>query len=386
MGTQVYRVTGTIGKKQRKRQFSNLADAEAQRDAWEIERVSGLAAMRPKVTRLTQAELVEAESCFGMLKGTGHSLVDAVRAILRNPPAARCEITFDEGYKQFLKEREPFLSDTQYSNYVSPCKRLSAHLGESKKLVDVESSTVEGWLTSLKVSPKSWNNYRGDLIVVFNWFAAPPRRWLTENPVTAVSRHSRRDTLPGNIETLTPSSARDLMNWLESEMPHWVTCFALALFAGIRPDRDDGEMYKLGDAIKKDGVDRYFRGDSLHLTAKITKDGRPRRVPLPDNLKAWMAAYPICERSFEPGNRAEYAKIRARWKIPHDGLRHTSISAWAALHGITEASVRHGNSEKICRDNYLALFSRTEAEEFYKIGPAKTAEAQVGRMIQSAAA
>jgi hypothetical protein len=72
------------------------------------------------------------------------------------------------------------------------------------------------------------------------------------------------------------------------------------------------------------------------------------------------------------GTRTDYAEIRAKWKIPHDGLRHTSISACAALHGITEAAVRHGNSEKVCRDNYLSLFSVQDAHAFYDIRPQKT--------------
>lgn len=379
MGTQVFRVTGTIDGKQRKRQFVNLADAEDQRDAWEIERMSALTAMRPKITRLTQAELIEAEACFSMVKAIGHTLYDAVRFFIRNPPAARCELTFQAGYQQFLEARKKFLSEAQYSNYLSPCKRLSAFLGDAKKLAEIQTSEIEEWLTSLNTSPKSWNNYRGDLAVVFNWFSSPPRRWITENPVSAVSRHRRRDTLPGNIETLSCETARDLMRWLETEMPHWVTYFTLALFAGIRPDRDDGEMGKLADAVAKFGADKYFRGNCLFLTADITKDGRPRRIPLPENLKVWLAAYPPDERSLRAGKRAEYAKIRAKWKIPHDGLRHTSISACAALHGITEAAVRHGNSEKICRDNYLALFPRAEAEEFFGIRPNPRGEANDNR-------
>jgi len=56
------------------------ADAAAQQDAWELERVSANAAMRPKITRLTHAQLVEAEACFELLKGGNFTLIDAVRA------------------------------------------------------------------------------------------------------------------------------------------------------------------------------------------------------------------------------------------------------------------------------------------------------------------
>lgn len=205
---------------------------------------------------------------------------------------------------------------------------------------------------------------------MFNWFIAAPRRWISENPATALPRFRKRDVLPGKIEVLTSDVARDLMHWLERDKPHWVTIFALALFAGIRPDRDDGEMAKLADAVRRGEAIKIFRGDSMFLTADMTKDGRPRRVPLPDNLRSWLQQYPATEESLRGGTRSEYASIRAKWKIPHDGLRHTSISACAALHGVTEAAMRHGNSEKICRDHYLSLFSEDEATSFFQIQPA----------------
>jgi hypothetical protein len=160
-----------------------------------------------------------------------------------------------------------------------------------------------------------------------------------------------------------------MMHWLEIHKPNWVACFAIAIFAGVRPDRDDGEMGKLANAIERDGAERYFRGDSLFLSADLTKDGRPRRIPIPDNLRHWLSQYPATAAALRGGTRTDYAEIRAKWKIPHDGLRHTSISACAALHGLMEAAVRHGNSEKICRDHYLALFTPEDAQKFYAIYP-----------------
>lgn len=41
------------------------------------------AGLRPKITRLTQAELSQAEAAVEMLKGSGLSLFDAVRHALR---------------------------------------------------------------------------------------------------------------------------------------------------------------------------------------------------------------------------------------------------------------------------------------------------------------
>jgi hypothetical protein len=81
----------------------------------------------------------------------------------------------------------------------------------------------------------------------------------------------------------------------------------------------------------------------------------------------------VTPNSLLGGNRAEYAQIRKKWNIPHDGLRHTSISACTSLHGFTEATLRHGNSEKIIRDHYLDRYDVDETQAFYSILPMKVA-------------
>ena len=274
IGTQAYRVTGTIGGKQRKRQFQLLEDAEIQRDTWELERISAAAAMRPKITRLTQNELVEAEACLEMLKGSGFSLIDATKAFLRNPPAAPCELTFVDAAAQFLAARKAYISAAQFGNYETVVRRFGASVKPNRLLRKIETRDVEVWLESLDVGAKSWNNYRADLSGVFNWFANPPRKWVSENPVASVARHRKRDTLPGLPEILPVERCAALMEYLETEKPHWCCYFALCLFAGIRPD---GEISKLAALIEREPVSRYIQTGG---------DGCAEELVLPANVYA----------------------------------------------------------------------------------------------------
>ena len=103
-GSLSYRIIGTIRGKQRKRQFSALEVAREGQTEWELERTLSAAAIRPKATRLKQEELTQAEAAVEMLRGTEQTLLDAVRHLLRHPPAKRVEKAFDEGYREFLKE------------------------------------------------------------------------------------------------------------------------------------------------------------------------------------------------------------------------------------------------------------------------------------------
>ena len=368
-GNQTWRVMGTVNGRQRVKYSQSREEAEELRDQSEMERVRGAAAVRAKPTRLTQAQLDEAEACLVLLDGSDFTLRDAVKALLRNPPPKSCDITFSKAYQEFLKERGRVVSAPHAKNYTTVCRRLADFLGAQKKLQEVSTKDITAWLESLNVGKKSWKNYRNDLVCVFNWFQAKPRQWVTENPVMSVLRYSKRATWPGPIKVLTPATVRDMMLWLELEHPSWVTFFALATFAGVRPDCQDGEMFKLATAIARDGLRSYFRAGVLHISAPISKDGRARQVPLPRNLQQWLVNYPVTPESLLAGSRSEYAAIRAEWQIPHDGLRHTSMSACAALHGIATAVSRHGNSERVCLDHYLNLYEAKEAEDFYSIMP-----------------
>jgi len=72
---------GTVRPKsrQRKQHFLHWEDAAATQAAWENERMMNAAALRPKITRLTQAELAQAEAAVEVLRGSGLSLIDAAR-------------------------------------------------------------------------------------------------------------------------------------------------------------------------------------------------------------------------------------------------------------------------------------------------------------------
>ena len=366
-GSLSYRVTVTIKGKQRKKQFADLAEAQATQADWELERTLAAGALRPKITRLTHEKLRQAEAAEELLSGTEFSLIDAVRHLLRNPPAKRMEITFDDGYRRFLEAKKEHISLRQLGNYESAARRFAVFIGANTLLGDITTDQVVAWLKSLKCGKKSWNTYRDDLGALFAWFAAAPRYWISEkSPVDAVERFRKRHTSPGTPERLSVSQCRNLMVYLESERPQWVTFFATALFVGVRPD---GEMSGLAAAIGREGMKKYVSDDRIQIGASFAKDGKPRTVPLAENAKRWFECYPITAESIRPGNSYEYAAIRERFKIPYDGLRHTSETACAVLNGVVTATKRHGNSPTIANNHYLSEMTPEEAKDFYAIFP-----------------
>lgn len=327
------------------------------------------AALRPKITRLTQAELAQAEAAAELLRGTGFTLIDAARHLFRNAPSTPTEARpIEDCLQAFLRERAPFVGPRRHQSLRTTSEQFISYVGERTALTDVSTETVLKWLRSKgDLKKKSWNNYRADLFTFFAWCLGRPRSWIEENPVAAVPQHRIVRGMPERLEI---GPARELMAFLEEHHPEWCVYFVLALFLGVRPDQQTGELAKLSACVARDGVEKYFCNGVLHVTAEIAKDRRSRQTVVPPNAEKWLQHYPVTPVAICPEGRLTYQAIRDRFKIPHDGLRHTAISAHVSLHGsFAEAASQFGNSESMIRKHYFNRMSKSEAVAFYEIFP-----------------
>lgn len=370
-GSVSYRVLGTVRPKakQRKQNFCNLDDAVAVQAAWECERMQHAAGLRPKITRLTQAELAQAEAAVEILRGTGSTLIDAARQMLRaGPVTPQTPRPIGKTHAAFLADRRPFIGPRRYESLKVTGEQFIRYIGEEMSIASITTELVSGWLSSKgELMKKSWNNYRADLFTFFAWCAAKPRAWLEDNPVGPVPKHRIVRHQPERLEVHT---ARELMRFLEENHPDWVVCFALALFLGIRPDRTTGEIAKLAECVARDGLNRYLCNGVLHITAEIAKDRRSRQTAVPANAAEWFSLYELTPGAICPEHKPTYQAIREKFRIPHDGLRHTAISAHVSLHGsFADAASQFGNSEAMIRTHYFNRMSKAEAAEFYSIAP-----------------
>jgi hypothetical protein len=159
-GSISYLVCGTLAPRarQRKARFSTLEDAIATQEAWEAERIGTRAALRPKITRLSQPQLAQAEAAFELLKGTNLSLVDAVRHAFRHPPTAIVPKKLGDALQQFLSERRPFIGDCHYENLRLIGEHMTRFLGPKTLIGDITTQDIVRWLESKgQVSKRTWN-------------------------------------------------------------------------------------------------------------------------------------------------------------------------------------------------------------------------------------
>lgn len=372
-GSTSYRVTASIRGKQRKKCFRDLAEAEETQRLWEIERTNEVS-MRLAMTRLTSAEIREAEAATELLKAEGLSLLDVARYRVAHPPQTYPAITFGDGLREFLVEKK-HLSVAQSDSYRQHGENFKAYIGDDRLISDITPDDVLRWLRAkgsltAPLGKKTWNNYRNDLSAIFVWFQKKPRRWLKENPVEGIIKFPKRSLGHHARQRLEPETCRELMHYLERERSNWCTFFVLTLFLGVRPDMHNGEIWELARCVARDGAGLYFQEGYLHLSAEITKEGEPRQTAIPANAVEWLKRYPPTAASICPGDYDAYREIRNRFGIPRDGLRRTMISAYVAKGGsLANAAIEFGCSEAVIRTHYFARMGLSAAEAFYRVLP-----------------
>jgi hypothetical protein len=87
-GEVVYRVSGWLDGNRLRKNFATRTEALAERQALEVQRLQGESGVRPAVTRLSEAQLQEAEAVFHRLDGKPWSLsfyLDFALATYREP-------------------------------------------------------------------------------------------------------------------------------------------------------------------------------------------------------------------------------------------------------------------------------------------------------------
>jgi len=366
-GEIVYRLYARIDGQRIRKNFSTLAEAQAEREIQEVNWLQRDTGTRAAITRLNEDQLHEAEAAFRRLMGQPCSLsfyLDFALTNYREPEKQRPLASAVADYiaakeHEFAQDQ---LSPPQLARIRWDLKRLVKYF-PGKTVAEMTVSGLVGFLERRRPSMKTFNNQRGVLGTFFKFCFH--RGWVTENPILKVP-HYRIRHKRGVAQTLTAAQATALMEFMETyDGGRWVPYFALCLFAGIRPGVPHGEITK----FKPDAVN--LEEGVIYISAEVSKVREPRRVAIQPNLAAWLRAYPLEKYPIILGN---FKKRRQRFAkklgLTHDVLRHTFISMFVAkFRSIGEAAIQAGNSESIIRRHYLDLKTTAEAEEFFGILP-----------------
>ncbi|MCF7732941.1 MAG: site-specific integrase, partial [Akkermansiaceae bacterium] len=226
--------------------------------------------------------------------------------------------------------------------YVRNCKTSLKRFTDCVKgnIADVTVADINRFLKGLaSLGPVSRNGIRRNIVTMFGF--AKRHGYLHPDRKTAAEQSESFKEPETEIEIFTPGEMEKILLAAHARI---LPLIAIGAFAGIR----SAEVCKLNwEDIKWD------RGH-IEIAGKKAKTAARRLVPLPDNLKAWLAPWrdetgpiiTINDPSGALGDTAVKAQIPGGWR--QNALRHSFISYRVAETGdVARTALEAGNSPKM---------------------------------------
>jgi hypothetical protein len=187
-GQKVFRLQGWTAEGARLRQnYRTHAEAVARKQELEIEAPNMASAGQTVFTRLTAAQVNEAESAFAALARIGHgSLLGAVEFYGRNYRDPLKRIATREAVERFVAEKS---SAKRRERYLKDLRQELGYLVAShgERLVhEIQKEDLVGVIDVPGRGPERQNNIRKDFRTFFNWCVA--NGYAPSNPAELVAQ------------------------------------------------------------------------------------------------------------------------------------------------------------------------------------------------------
>ena len=245
------------------------------------------------------------------------------------------------------------------------CNDLALRLGrlcvafKEKKVAEISTADLEGFLGSLNVAAETRNTFRRDIRTL--WSFADKRGWGSAQTAKNTERAKAIAKPPG---ILTPEQAAALL--AESRDNDLLAFHAIGLFAGLR----------VAEIKALDWRDVDLAGGFVNVAAAVSKTRSRRLVPILDNLRDWLQPIAktfgsVVERELR--YRHEAARERAGIKDwPENSMRHSFVTYRLASTGnAAQTALESGHDQAVLFAHYREIVRPKDAERFFAIRPAE---------------
>jgi integrase len=243
----------------------------------------------------------------------------------------------------------------------------------------VTTAELQTWLDGLKLSPRSYQNYRTVLNTFFQFGVA--RGYCADNLAGGAEKLKIRS---GDIEIFTVGEIGRLLEACRAEFPEFLPCLAVGAFAGLR----SAELERL------EWKDIDLAARHIVVGASKSKTASRRIVPISDNLAEWLRPYSgrqgklwrgrsgafyesqqdVCGATPVPADEAKGIKAQPAVVWKQNGLRHSYASyRFGLIQDAPRVSAEMGNSAQVVFKHYRALVTPEEAKAWFDVKPAGAA-------------
>lgn len=289
-----------------------------------------------------------------LLKGR-ESLLGAVRWYVKNHAEEVVSCAVQKAVNELIITREKDGSSIRHT------KDLRSRLDRFARsfqcdIASVTAADIQDFLLSLKLAPKSVNNFRTAISNLFSF--ARLKRYVAKDhkPVAEVPEFKEPEK---EIGIYTPA---ELQLLIEHAAPKFLPYVLIAAFAGLR----QSEIGRLDWC--------HVGTDYIRVPGGERRTKSKRLVEIQPNLKQWLAPLrqsagpiaPYCNLSNEITDLYRKAGVIGK----HNGLRH-SYGSYRVATLKDPAKVAHemGNSPRIVSKHYMELVTPEQATAWFAIAP-----------------
>jgi integrase len=227
----------------------------------------------------------------------------------------------------------------------------------------VTTADLERWMER-NVKGKSRTTWRGMRVhLVGLWNFARQRKFCRENPAEPLMTPKTSKSAKARPYVMPVEDVETIMRTAAANEPDTVPYFALALFAGIRPQGELGRLTWADINIERREID---------IRADVSKTGDERFIEMSENLVAWLLPHRKASGPIEAA-RAAVESVReksgVRWAA--DCMRHSFASYHLAQHdnaGKTALQMGH-RSLGMLFEHYRRAVRKEDAARFWDIRP-----------------
>lgn len=373
-----FEVSGTVNGKFIRKRFKTKDIAERHRNIFAIQKANTANQCTPKITRLSDDQLKEAEAAVTAL-GNDRNLMEAVEFFKKNYNPSRSLQNLSGAITHFLsfKEKSNRRARTIQSLRTT-LRQFEALIGGDTLISEITTAQANSFILSKKNDQTRLHMKRA-LSNLFNHCIH--QGWLMVDimafSVKITPESKRPECFPVDDVKLIMEASEAYLDGAFS------LYFALAFFAGLRPEAEI-ERLKWENINLEEGL--------ITIEASKTKT-QIRHVRIEENLKQWLKKY--SKKQIVPTDkpsqlRAELGEIRqmAGYKAGYtknakareknlslkdwisDGARHSYASyLYAKESSLGFVAEQMGSRESTIKRHYKALVKKSDAEKFFSIMP-----------------
>ena len=281
----------------------------------------------------------EAQKASDILAPTGLTLVEAAKAILAQHEASGGAETFRERYAKALLDGEGRWS----AIYARDMTRIPRWIGDDlmdSRCALINEDTIASALNAHGAEAQSTLQHRARY-------------------VSAILNHKPKHRKAKEIEIMSHKQCGQFLRGAENKTEK--RAGAVLLFAGVRPDAEDGEITRLDWDM--------FRPDEIYIPGEISKTGTDRHIPITPRLRRLIKGHPKSGPVVPANWRRVYRRMRksAGLTTEQDITRHTFASHFLAAYGekATKDAMGHTANSRTLFGHYRRAVLEIEGKAYF---------------------